>query len=136
MNASFLFFRRSLVLAVAAGLMPVALAATPAELLASYTAKAKAPASAERGQKMFTTNFGGDFGWSCSTCHTADPTKVGKHAISEKPIPPLAPSATPTRFTNANKAELHFALNCKDVVGRECTAGEKADVLSWLLTFK
>jgi hypothetical protein len=31
---------------------------------------------------------------------------------------------------------LNFRMNCKDVVGRECTAAEKADVLSWLLTVK
>jgi cytochrome c peroxidase len=120
----------------AAAPMPSALAATPTELMAAYTAKAGAPASPERGKKLFMTNHGADFGWSCSTCHTENPAKTGKHAISEKPIEPLAPSANAKRFTNANKVELHFNTNCKDVVGRECTAGEKADVISWLLTVK
>lgn len=27
-----------------------------------------------------------------------------------------------------------FRRNCNDVMGRECTTVEKADVLSWLLT--
>ena len=58
----------------ALALLPAAQAVTPAELLAVYTAQAGAPASAERGQKLFTTNFGRDFGWSCSSCHGAKPT--------------------------------------------------------------
>ena len=111
-------------------------AATPAELLAGYTKAAGAPASAERGKKLFTTKGPGDFGWSCSSCHTEDPTKVGKHDSSGKPVPPLAPSANKQRFTSSSKVEFHFNLNCKDVLNRECTPGEKADVLAWLLSFK
>jgi len=34
------------------------------------------------------------------------------------------------------KVEKWFRRNCNDVMGRECTAGEKADVLAWLLTLK
>jgi len=128
--------RCSLALLLAAGLLPPAAAATPAELLAAYTAKAGAPASAERGQKFFNTNFGRDFGWSCATCHGAEPTKSGKDAATEKRIGPLAPAYNPARFTDAAKVDNLFRLNCKDVVGRECTAAEKADVLSWLLTLK
>jgi hypothetical protein len=109
---------------------------TPAALLAEYTAKAGAPASSERGQKLFNTNFGKEFGWSCATCHGAMPTKNGKHDVSEKVIKPLAPAANPERFTDRSQVEFYFRLNCKDVVGRECTAQEKADVLSWLLTLK
>jgi mono/diheme cytochrome c family protein len=111
-------------------------AATPAELLAAYTKAAGAPPSAERGQKLFTTKGPGDFGWSCASCHTDDPTKVGKHAASDKPVPPLAPSANKQRFTTHNKVEFHFNLNCKDVLNRECTSAEKADVMAWLLSFK
>ena len=113
-----------------------ALAATPAELLAGYTAQAKAPASSQRGQKLFNTNFDKDFGWSCSTCHGEVPTKAGTHASTGKSIDPLAPAANPARFTDKTKVEFHFRMNCRDVVGRECTAAEKADLLSWLLTLK
>jgi mono/diheme cytochrome c family protein len=125
-----------LAMLVAAGAAPQALAATPAELLAAYTAQAKAPASSERGQRMFSTNFDKDFGWSCASCHGELPTKAGKHASSGKPIEPLAPAANRARFTDKTKVEFHFRMNCQDVVGRECTAGEKADLLSWLLTLK
>ena len=115
---------------------PFAMAATPNELLAEYTAKAGAPASPERGQKFFTTNFGKEMGYSCSSCHGAVPVSSGQDLVREKPIPPLAPAANAKRFTDRQKVEFNFKLNCKDVVGRECTAGEKADLLSWLLTLK
>ena len=128
--------RAGLILLAVAALAPATQAATPAELLAGYSAQAAAPASPERGQRFFKANHGQDFGWSCASCHTPDPTRPGKHAISEKAIAPLAPAANATRFTDASKVEFHFRLNCKDVVGRECSAGEKADVLSWLLTLK
>ena len=129
--------RGGLILLAAAALAPAAHAATPAELLAGYSAQAAAPASPERGQRFFKTNHGQNFGWSCASRHTPDPTRPGRHAISEKAIAPLAPAANAKRFTDASKVEFHFRLNCKDVVGRdECSAGEKADVLGWLLTLK
>lgn len=128
--------RCALALLVAAGLAPVAGAATPAELLAGYVKQAGAPGSPERGQRLFTTKFDGDFNWSCATCHMADPSKAGTHAVSGKPVKPLAPAFNPERFTNLTHVEFHFKLNCKDVIGRECTAAEKADVMSWLLSVK
>ncbi|MBA4178115.1 MAG: cytochrome C [Leptothrix sp. (in: Bacteria)] len=127
----------ALAMALAAGAwMPAAVAATPDELLAAYVAQAKQPASAERGQKLFTTNFGRDLGFSCSSCHGAEPVKLGRDQVTEKSIQPLAPAFNPVRFTDKTKTDTWFRLNCRDVVGRDCTAAEKADVLSWLLTFK
>lgn len=110
-------------------------AQSPADLLAGYVKQAGAPASAERGQKFFATDFKRDFK-GCVECHTANPAKPGKDSISEKVIAPLAPAANNKRFTDAAKAEQAFRTNCKDVVGRECTAREKADILSWLITIK
>ncbi|HJV87929.1 MAG TPA: DUF1924 domain-containing protein [Noviherbaspirillum sp.] len=126
-------FLAALALAGAA-LAPVAQAATPAELLSGYTAQAGAPASAARGQQFFTSRHGRE--WSCSSCHGAVPTQTGKHASTGKTISALAPAFTPERFTDAAKTEKWFRRNCNDVVGRECTPAEKADVLSWLLTLK
>jgi cytochrome c peroxidase len=117
-----------------AGISPWAQAVTPAEQLAAYSAQAGAPAQAQRGQQLFTTKQGRD--WSCSSCHTAAPTVDGKHASTGKVIAPLAPAFNPERFTDTAKTEKWFRRNCNDVVGRECTPGEKADVLAWLLTFK
>lgn len=126
---------RPLIALLAALALP-AQAGTADELLVSYVAKAGAPASAERGQKLFNTNFGKVMGFSCASCHTATPTRPGKDEVTEKRIKPLAPSANAERFTDAKKAEFHFDLNCTDVVGRLCTPGEKADVLAWLMTLK
>lgn len=115
-------------------LAPVAQAAAPAELLAGYSAQAGAPAVPARGQQFFTAVHGRE--WSCASCHGAVPTQGGKHAATGKPIAALAPAFSPERFTDAAKTEKWFRRNCNDVVGRECTAAEKADVLSWLLTLK
>ena len=109
-------------------------AATPAELLAAYTAQAGAPAQAARGQVFFTTRHGHE--WACAQCHGNPPTQDGKHAATGKLIHPLAPAFNAHRFTDAGKVEKWFRRNCNDVVGRECTPAEKADVLAWLLSLK
>jgi cytochrome c peroxidase len=123
---------------IAAGLACAASthAATATELLAAYSKEAGAAASPERGKKLFNTNFGRDFGWSCASCHGTDPTKVGKDDLTKKPIQPLAPAFNPARFTDRSRVDYLFGLNCKDTVGRVCTVAEKADVLSWLLTLQ
>ncbi len=132
----FTFRQAPLALLALALLMPSAQAVQPAELLAEYSAKAGAPASAQQGEKLFTARGTGDMGWSCSTCHGNPPTGKGRNAISEKSIPALAPAANPASFTDRSKVEGWFKNNCKDVLGRECTVAEKADILSWLLTLK
>jgi len=111
-------------------------AATPEELLAAYTKEAGVAPVPARGQKLFTTNFGKDLGLACSSCHGTEPTGTGKNALSSKPIKPLAPAFNPERFTDRKKVDGWFRDNCKDVVGRECSVGEKADLLAWLMTFK
>ena len=109
-------------------------ATTPAELIAGYSAQAGQAAAAERGQQLFTTRHGRE--WSCSTCHGATPTGTGKHASTGKEIKPMAPAFNAERFTDAAKVEKWFRRNCNDVVGRECSAGEKADVIAWLTTLR
>jgi hypothetical protein len=64
------------------------------------------------------------------------PTGVGKHAVTAKPIDPLAPAFNPKAFTEERRVEKWFRRNCKDVAQRECTPGEKADVLAWLQTLR
>ena len=109
-------------------------AATPSELLAQYTAAAGAPAQAARGQQFFSQTHGKD--WSCATCHGQRPVAEGKHASTGKPIGALAPAANAQRFTDPAKTEKWFRRNCGDVLGRECSAAEKADLLAWLVTLK
>ncbi len=110
-------------------------AATPDEILAGYAAKAGAAPSAERGQKLFNTNFGRDYA-GCAACHGAVPTRNGTDLAREKTIKPMAPAFNPARFTDAAKVENLFRLNCRDVIGRECTALEKADLMTWLISLK
>jgi mono/diheme cytochrome c family protein len=123
-------------LAAVACMAGAAQAATPAELLAAYTAQAKAPADPARGEKFFNTVGAGDLKLSCASCHTANPTKLGRNELTEKRIKALAPAANAERFTDRAKADGWFKTNCKDTLGRECTAGEKADVLAWLISLK
>lgn len=126
----------------AAGLVAVqlmalqtAVAAVPAELLSGYrVAAGNTPAAPERGRQLFTATHGRE--WSCASCHGASPTQAGRHASTGKPIGALAPAFNPERFTDPAKVEKWFRRNCNDVMGRECTPTEKADVLAWLMSLK
>jgi hypothetical protein len=121
-------------LVASTGLAPAAHAATPAQLLAGYSAQAGTAAAPDRGQQLFTARHGRE--WSCTSCHGSVPTQAGRHASTGKSLGALAPAFNPERFTDPAKTEKWFRRNCNDVLGRECTAAEKADVLSWLLTLK
>jgi hypothetical protein len=50
-----------------------------------------------------------------------------------KVVEPLAPAANPARLTDRSEVEKWFKRNCKQVVGRECTAEEQGHVITWLL---
>ena len=134
MNHSTLARRLAAVLATAALLGSAAQAATPAELLAGYNAQAVMAASPQRGEQFFNATHGKE--WSCTSCHGTTPTQAGKHASTGKAIGALAPSANTQRFSDAAKVEKWFRRNCNDVLGRECSAAEKADVMSWLIGLK
>ena len=111
-----------------------AYAVTPSEQLAGFVAQSGQPPQVAKGQAFFNNKHGAE--WSCASCHTSSPTVDGKHAKTEKRIHPMAPAFNPDRFTDSVKTEKWFRRNCNDVVGRECTAGEKADVLAWLISLK
>ena len=121
-------------LAATALLGPAVQAATPAELLADYSTQAAAAISPQRGKQFFNATHGKQ--WSCASCHGAAPTQAGKHASTGKTIGALAPSANVQRFSDAAKVEKWFRRNCNDVLGRECSAAEKADVMAWLIGLK
>ena len=114
-------------------------AATPAPFLDAFAREARQAdtafaASAARRRAFFSAPPGG--GWRCASCHTENPGTPGRHAATGKAISPPAPAANPDRFTSAGTAEQWFRRNGNDVAGRACTAGEKADVLAWLLAAK
>lgn len=106
----------------------------PAEMLQGYSAQAGAAAQPERGRQFFDARHGRE--WSCSSCHGAVPTQPGRHAATGRSIGALAPAANAQRFTDPAKTEKWFRRNCNEVLGRECSAAEKADVLGWLLALQ
>ena len=131
-------FTSSLVLSLVAGLWTQsAFAETPVEVLATFKAEAAGMPgfqefSATRGEKFFKTKHNHNL--SCSTCHTDNPAAQGKHSETDKIIKPLAPAANEERFTDMKKVAKWFKRNCNDVLDRECTAQEKGDVITYLLT--
>ena len=133
--------RVRIVIAAALALgVTAARAETPADFEAAFAAEARradpafAGFSAARGEQFFGATHGGD--WSCASCHTADPSALGEHAVTGKRIEPLAPAANPERFSNPASVAKWFKRNCNDVLERECTVQEKADFLAFLISVK
>jgi Domain of unknown function (DUF1924) len=107
---------------------------TPAAQLQHWSAQAGAPGNAAKGQAFFSSKHGGE--WSCASCHGTPPTVQGKHANTGKVIAPLAPAFNAKAFTDSAKVDKWFKRNCNDVLARECSATEKADVLAYLNSLK
>jgi len=119
-------------------------AATPQEFLKTFAVEAhkENPAfkefSASRGEKMYHAQraHSGGKQISCASCHTDNPKNSGAHEKTRKAIEPLAPGANPKRFTDVAEVEKWFRRNCQDVLERQCSAQEKGDFLSYLLSVK
>lgn len=115
-------------------------AETPQQFLDSYAQEAKVQNptfkgfSAKAGESFYKNKHGGE--WSCSSCHTDNPTAEGKHIVTSKVIQPLSPNANSARFTDATKVNKWFKRNCNDVLKRECTPEEKGNLLTYLLSIK
>jgi cytochrome c553 len=107
---------------------------TPAAQLQHWSAQAGAPGNASQGRVFFSARHGAE--WSCASCHGTPLTREGEHASTGKPIAPLAPAFNAKAFTDAAKTDKWFRRNCKDVLSRECSASEKADVLAYLISRK
>lgn len=94
--------------------------------------------SAEAGRAFYikkVTNAKGRV-FSCSDCHNDNPSKMGEHNTLGDPIKPLAPSANPNRFSDVQKSAKGFNKHCTDLYGKDCSAQEKADLITYLLTVK
>jgi hypothetical protein len=46
----------------------------------------------------------------------------------------MAASANPARYSDPAKVEKWFRRNCNEVLGRECSAQEKGDWLSYMIS--
>jgi cytochrome b len=130
-------------LAVAVPLgIPVRASAAPSavkELLGGWEAQAKQarPAftafSAAEGKTLyFSEHVQEGQKVSCATCHTANPRAQGRSPVG-KVVEPLSPATNPDRFTDPKEVEKWFKRNCKQVLGRECTAEEKGNFLTYVL---
>lgn len=114
----------------------LAAAETPSQIAATYAAQQGGGfrPSAQRGAEFYKRQFAVSAKMpSCSSCHTDLPATPGRHAVTGKDIKPLAPAGNAERFTDPAKVEKWFKRNCKEVVGRECSAGEKADFIAYLM---
>lgn len=107
---------------------------SPAQQLKHWSAQAGTPGNAGKGEVFFNNRQGGE--WTCASCHGTPPTTPGKHANTGKVIAPLAPAFNPKAFTVTAKVDKWFRRNCNDVLSRECSAAEKADVLAYLNSLK
>ena len=126
-------YKRELLFLAAFSFTELVFSATPPELLKGYEAQS-GKASSVRGEQFFNAKHGKE--WSCASCHGNPPNHDTKHIVTGKVIKPLSPNNNPERFNDQAKVEKWFKRNCNDVLARECTAQEKADVLSWLMTVK
>lgn len=118
-----------------AGAAP-ALAEAPQQIQASYIAQAAHgfTPSAERGRELFVKQWGiSERAPSCTSCHGKDMHAEGKHVKTGKRIAPLTPTVNAERFTSPKQVTKWFKRNCKEVMGRECTAAEKADFIQFAI---
>jgi mono/diheme cytochrome c family protein len=116
--------------------------ATAQKLADKYTGIAKGidkgfTPSADEGKIFFNRQVGmKGRKVSCASCHTANPADNGKHIITGKVIRPLAPAVNAKRFTDLEKVEDKFVEHCNDITGSDCTAQEKANFITYLISVK
>lgn len=113
-------------------------AETPQQIGQAYAQEASRQtpgftASADRGKSFFRQRFDINAKMpACTSCHTDNPATAGQHAVTGKAIRPLAVSANGERLSDPAKVEKWFGRNCKEVLGRACSAAEKADFVAYM----
>ncbi|MDF1763981.1 MAG: DUF1924 domain-containing protein [Oleibacter sp.] len=102
--------------------------------LDGYRQQGAGPFSAEASERLWSSTSSNQeqSGRSCTQCHGKDPAQPGKHIKTGKVIEPMAVRSNPQRFSDAKFSEKWFLRNCKWTLGRECSAQEKGDVITWL----
>ncbi|NOX44038.1 MAG: DUF1924 domain-containing protein [Gammaproteobacteria bacterium] len=105
------------------------------ELLNEYQQLGATTFSSESGKTFWSHTFNSPRApvtRACSSCHTSNLIDSGKHVRTNKAIEPLAQSVNPQRFSDTKKIRKWLKRNCKWTLGRECTAQEKGDILTYL----
>jgi cytochrome c peroxidase len=116
-------------------------AASPESIISQYGEQAAKEVSgftgfsAEMGKEFFLANpnTGKPDTPSCTTCHTKSPLSAGESRAG-KAIEPMALSKSPERYSDPEKIEKWFRRNCTSVLGRECTALEKGNFLTFMIS--
>lgn len=123
-----------------ASLFPLAAGAAAQDALLSQYADAAKLAnpgfsgfSAARGETLHMRHFasGKPDTPACTSCHGKDLRGAGQ-TLTGKRIEPMALSVSPSRYADPAKVEKWFKRNCTEVIGRECTAQEKGDWLTFV----
>lgn len=71
-------------------------------------------------------------GKSCTTCHTSDIKKSGKHTKTKKTIKPLSPLVNKKSLTSVRKINKWLKRNCKFTYDRECSVDEKISFIEYI----
>jgi len=105
------------------------------QLTADYKSQGAGIGNLQAGEQLWNKTFSGKAPFSerrCATCHTSNLSNKGKHARTGKALKPMSPSANNKRLSNLKKVKKWFKRNCKWTLGRECTAQEKSDLLTFM----
>ena len=100
-----------------------------------YITQGATTADQAQGKRLWLKEYPADGEYSrrsCTTCHTEDLSRTGKHIKTGKERKPMSAVTNPQRYTDTKKISKWFKRNCKWTMGRECTAQEKADILSYI----
>lgn len=126
-------FAAAAVMVLGATLSSPANAGPREDIIAGFMAQGAGPGNAANGKAMYQKNYGTGKPDTpnCTTCHGASPQQGGQTRTG-KAIDPMAVSRTPSRFTDQKKVDKWFRRNCNGVIGRECTAQEKVDFLTYM----
>lgn len=111
--------------------------ATAEQAAKQYSLQAKSTLSADEGKAFYTKKVvvdGKDL--SCSACHTDNPAQHGKHNVTGKEIQPMSPAVNPKRFAEIQKSEKGFTKHCKDLYKKDCSAQDKGNFITYLLSVK
>jgi len=90
--------------------------------------------SAQRGEAFYLAKHTGGKPdtRSCASCHSDSASGSGQTRAG-KVIEPMAVSINPSRYTDVAKVAKWFSRNCNSVLGRECSAIEKGDFLTFMI---
>jgi len=104
------------------------------ELIKTYSQSASQAFSSQRGKALWHKAGLNKQGLQrgCTTCHGENLKAKGKHYRSGKTIQAMAPSVNSTRFNKLKKVKKWLKRNCKWTFGKECTAQQKGDLLTYL----